>query len=87
MGKSAKKSLKKVADVAKDGYGVRVTGAAGMQAGVSEAAVKALAKKRAMKIRAYLIKQGVPKEDIVIKTKVFPIGKAPSTLVKVETIN
>ena len=87
LGKSAKKSLKKVANVAKDGYGVRVTGAAGMQAGVSKKAVRALAKKRAMEIRAYLIKQGVPKEDIVIKTKVFPIGKAPSTLVKVETLD
>ena len=87
LGKSAKKSLKKVADVAKDGYGVRVTGAAGMQAGVSRDAVKALAKKRALEIRAYLIKQGVPKEDIVIRTKVFPIGKAPSTLVKVETLD
>jgi outer membrane protein OmpA-like peptidoglycan-associated protein len=87
LGKSAKKSLKKVATVAKDGYGVRVTGAAGMQPGVSKKAVRALAKKRAMEIRAYLIKQGVPKEDIIIKTKVFPIGKTPSTLVKVETLN
>jgi outer membrane protein OmpA-like peptidoglycan-associated protein len=87
LGKSAKKSLKKVATVAKDGYGVRVTGAAGMQAGVSRDAVRALAKKRALEIRAYLIKQGVPKEDIVIRTKVFPIGKAPSTLVKVETLD
>ena len=87
LGKSSKKSLKKVADIAKDGYGVRVTGAAGMQAGVSEAAVKALAKKRALKIRDYLIKQGVPKEDIIIKTKIFPIGKAPATLVKVETLS
>jgi hypothetical protein len=66
LGKSAKKSLKRVATVAKDGYGVRVTGAAGMQAGVSRDAVRALAKKRAIEIRAYLIKQGVPKEDIVI---------------------
>jgi outer membrane protein OmpA-like peptidoglycan-associated protein len=87
LGKSSKKSLKKVADIAKDGYAVRVTGAAGMQPGVSKDAVKALAKKRAMEIRAYLIKQGVPKEDIIIKTKIFPIGKAPSTLVKVETIS
>ena len=87
LGKSAKKSLKRVATVAKDGYGVRVTGAAGMQAGVSRDAVRTLAKKRAMEIRAYLIKQGVPKEDIVIRTKVFPIGKSPSTLVKVETLD
>ena len=87
LSKSSKKSLKKVANVAKDGYGVRVTGAAGMQAGVSKKAVRALAKKRAMVIRAYLIKQGVPKEDIIIKTKVFQIGKAPSTLVKVETLD
>ena len=87
LGKSAKKSLKKVATVAKDGYGVRVTGAAGMQPGVSKDAVKALAKKRAMEIRAYLIKQGVPKEDIFIKTKIFPIGMAPTTLVKVETLS
>ena len=87
LGKSSKKSLKKVATVAKDGYGVRVTGAAGMQPGVSRDVVKALAKKRAMEIRAYLIKQGVPKEDIIIKTKIFPIGKAPSTLVKVETLS
>ena len=87
LGKSAKKSLKKVATVAKDGYGVRVTGAAGMQPGVSKKAVRALAKKRAMVIRAYLIKQGIPKEDIIIKTKVFPIGKTPATLVKVETLS
>ena len=87
LGKASKKSLKKVAEVAKDGYGVRVTGAAGMQPGVSKDVVKALAKKRAMEIRAYLIKQGVPKEDIIIKTKIFPIGKAPATLVKVETLS
>lgn len=87
LSSGSKKSLKKVAEVAKDGYGVRVTGAAGMQPGVSKDVVKALAKKRAMEIRAYLIKQGVPKEDIIIKTKVFPIGKAPATLVKVETLS
>jgi outer membrane protein OmpA-like peptidoglycan-associated protein len=87
LSSASKKSLKKVADVAKDGYGVRVTGAAGMQAGVPESAVKALAKKRALEIRDYLIKQGVPKEDIIIKTKIFPIGKAPATLVKVETLS
>lgn len=87
LGKSAKKSLKKVADVAKDGYGVRVTGAAGMQPGVSREVVRALARERAREIRAYLIKQGVPKEDIIIKTKIFPIGKAPATLVKVETLS
>ena len=87
LSKSSKKSLKKVATVAKDGYGVRVTGSAGMQPGVSKKAVRALAKKRAMEIRAYLIKQGVPKEDIIIKTKIVPIGKAPTTLVKVETLD
>lgn len=87
LSKSSKKSLKKVATVAKDGYGVRVTGSAGMQPGVSKKAVRALAKKRAMEIRAYLIKQGVPKEDIIIKTKVVPIGKMPLTLVKVETLD
>jgi outer membrane protein OmpA-like peptidoglycan-associated protein len=87
LGSASKKSLKKVADIAKDGYGVRVTGAAGMQSGVSRDVVKSLARKRALEIRDYLIKQGVPKEDIVIKTKIFPIGKAPSTLVKVETLS
>ena len=87
LSSASKKSLKKVAEVAKDGYGVQITGAAGMQAGVPESAVKALAKKRALEIRDYLIKQGVPKEDIVIRTKVFPIGKAPATLVKVETLD
>jgi hypothetical protein len=44
LSSSSKKSLKKVANVAKDGYAVRVTGAAGMQPGVSKDAVKALAK-------------------------------------------
>ena len=86
LSKSAKKSLKKVAKVAKTGYAVRVTGAAGMQPGVSKEVAKALAKKRAMEIRAYLIKQGVDKKNIIIKTKVFPIGKAPVTKVKVEVI-
>ena len=87
LGESTKKSLKKVATIAKDGYGVRITGAAGMQAGVPRDFVNALATKRAMDIRAYLIKQGVPKEDIIIKTEVFPIGKTPSTLVKIETLS
>ena len=86
LSKSAKKSLKKVAKVAKTGYAVRVTGAAGMQPGVSKEVAKALAKKRAMEIRAYLIKQGVDKKNIIIKTKVYPIGKAPVTKVKVEVI-
>ena len=86
LSKSAKKSLKKVAKVAKTGYAVRVTGAAGMQPGVSKEVAKALAKKRAMEIRAYLIKQGVDKKNIIIKTKVYPIGKAAVTKVKVEVI-
>ena len=86
LGESTKNSLKKVATIAKDGYAVRVTGAAGMQAGVPREFVKALATKRAMDIRSYLIKQGVPKEDIIVKTEIFPIGKAPSTLVKIETL-
>ena len=87
MGESTKNSLKKVATIARDGYAVRVTGAAGMQAGVPSEFVKALATKRAMDIRAYLIKQGVSKEDIIIKTEVFPIGKTPTTLVKIETLS
>ena len=57
-----------------------------MQPGVSKEVAKALAKKRAMEIRAYLIKQGVDKKNIIIKTKVYPIGKAAVTKVKVEVI-
>lgn len=87
LSSSAKKSLKKVADVALDGYAVRITGMAGMQSGVDEDVVRALARKRANAIRDYLVKLGMDKDDIIVKTKLVDEGKAPATKVVVEPLS
>ena len=59
-----------------------VTGSAGKTSGVSDKAVNALAKKRAKLLKAYLVKLGVSKSAITIKTKVVKPGKKPKVSVK-----
>lgn len=56
-----------------------ITATAGATVGASDKVVKSLAKKRANAIKKYLIKQGVPAEKIVIKTKIAKPGNKPST--------
>ena len=60
---------------------VVITATAGATVGASDKVVKNLAKKRANAIKKYLVKQGVPAEKIVIKTKIAKPGNKPSTKV------
>jgi hypothetical protein len=59
-----------------------ITGSAGKKSGVSDRATRALAKKRAQVMQAYLVSLGVPKSSITIKTKVVKPGKKPKASVK-----
>lgn len=54
-----------------------VTGAAGRIPGLPTWQVRALAKHRADKVRRYLVKLGVRKSTIKVRTKIFPVGVAP----------
>lgn len=74
-----KKAMKKI--VKKSGKNAKyiVTGVAGKFSGVPESKVKALAKSRAMKVKAYLIKLGVKKSNIKIKVKIVKSGITPKT--------
>jgi hypothetical protein len=58
---------------------VVITATAGLTAGASNRVVRNLAKNRANSIKKYLVKQGVPAEKIVIKTKIAKPGKKLST--------
>ncbi len=56
-----------------------ITGTAGRLVGISDPMVKALAKKRANNVKAYLVKLGAKKSHIKIKIKIYDIGITPTT--------
>ena len=56
-----------------------VTGVASKMIGVPNSSVKALAKARAAKVKAYLVKLGVKKTNISIKIKIVDSGMTPKT--------
>lgn len=86
--KSSKKTLAHLVDVAEaQKFGIRITAEAGAQTGVDRDVIKALARKRAKEIRAYLVKQGCDANDIEIKTKVVSEGTKPNTSVKLVVID
>jgi hypothetical protein len=76
---SQKSILKKM--VAKSGKKATftITGAAGKLPGVTDSKVKALAKKRAQIVQAYLVKLGVSKSKITILIKITNQGIVPKT--------
>lgn len=76
---AGKKAVSKI--VKKSGKNAKytVTGVAGKVIGVPDSKVKALAKSRAEKIKAYLIKLGVKKSNITIKIKIIDSGILPKT--------
>jgi uncharacterized repeat protein (TIGR02543 family) len=76
-----KASLKKLVKTAGPNSKYVVTGTAGRFSGVSEAAVLKLAKNRALKVKAYLVKLGAKKSNITIKTKIVNQGIVPKTKV------
>lgn len=76
---AAKKAIK--AAVKKSGKSAKytITGAAGSVAGVPASYTKNLAKLRAKAVKAYLVKLGVKKSSITIKTKIVKSGLVPKT--------
>lgn len=76
MGKKAIKKI--VSNSGKDATYV-VTAVAGKSLGVPNSNVKALAKARAAKVKACLIKLGVKKSQITIKIKIVDSGVTPKT--------
>jgi outer membrane protein OmpA-like peptidoglycan-associated protein len=78
---TAKKNLKAAVAAAGASGKYTITGSAGQVTGVSDKAVNALAKKRANILKAYLVKLGVSKSSITIKTKVVKQGKKPKASV------
>ena len=78
---ATKKNIKATVKEAGKSAKYTITGSAGQLPGVSDKAVKALAKKRANVLKAYLVKLGVPKSSITIKTKVVKQGKKPKASV------
>jgi len=76
---TAKKAIKAL--VKKSGTGAKytITGSAGSIAGVPYAYTKNLAKLRAKAIKAYLVKLGVKKSSILIKSRVAKSGTSPKT--------
>jgi len=79
MAQTDKTAIKKI--VSKSGKGAKYTVIAGAAkaAGVPDARVKALAKARAEKVKAYLIKLGVKKSNISIEVKIVTSRITPKT--------
>jgi outer membrane protein OmpA-like peptidoglycan-associated protein len=81
ISQTGKTAIKKF--VSKSGKDAKytVTGVATKVAGVSDSRVKGLAKARAEKVKAYLIKLGVKKSNISIKVKIVESGITPKTAI------
>ena len=77
--KAHKASLKKSVVTSGTGSTYVVTGTAGMLPGVTKAQVTKLAKLRANVVKEYLVKLGVSKSNISIKTKLTNQGIVPKT--------
>lgn len=58
---------------------VTITSAVGATPGASKETLKAVAKRRAVAIKKYLVSKEVPAEKIVIKTKIVSEGSIPQT--------
>jgi uncharacterized repeat protein (TIGR02543 family) len=79
--KANKAALKKLVKSSDKDASYVVTGTAGRLPGVTEAQVKNLAKLRANVVKTYLVKLGVKKSNIKIKTKIVNQGIVPKTKV------
>ena len=77
--KSHKASLRKLVTKAGKESKYQITGTAGRLPGVTDSKVRALAKARAEIVKGYLIKLGVKKSNIKIKTKIYNQGITPKT--------
>lgn len=76
---SAKKSIRAIVKKAGKNAKYTITGTAGVTAGVPKAYISNLAKLRAKAVKTYLVKLGVSKKNITIKTKLIKAGLSPKT--------
>lgn len=76
---SAKKAIKALVKKSGTGGKYTITGSAGSIAGVPYVYTKNLAKLRAQAIKAYLVKLGIKKSSILIKSRVAKSGTTPKT--------
>ena len=76
---TGKAEIKKIVSKAGKDAKFTITGVASKSIGVPSSKVKGLAKARAEKIKAYLIKLGVKKSNITINIKIIESGIAPKT--------
>ena len=76
---TGKAEIKKIVNKAGKDAKYTVTGLATKVIGVTDSKVKGLAKARAEKVKAYLIKLGVKKLNITIKIKILDSGMMPKT--------
>lgn len=81
LSSATKKNIRATVKQAGKSAKYTITGTAGQMTGVSDKAVRALAKKRANVLKAHLVKLGVSKSSITIKTKVVKQGKRPKASV------
>jgi uncharacterized repeat protein (TIGR02543 family) len=77
--KSTESAIKKMVSKSGKSATFTVTGVATKVTGVPDSYVKGLAKARAEKVKAYLIKLGVKKSNISIKVKIVASGITPKT--------
>jgi len=76
---TSKTVIKKMVSKAGKDAKFTITGVATKSTGVPDSLVKGLAKARAEKVSAYLIKLGVKKSNITIKVKIVASGITPKT--------
>jgi len=77
--KSTESAIKKMVSKSGKSATFTVTGVATKATGVPDSYVKGLAKARAEKVKAYLVKLGVKKSNISIKTRILESGISPKT--------
>ncbi len=81
LSSSMKKKLRAMVRKSGKSADYTITGTATRVSGVPALYVKNLAKKRAQKVRAYLVSRGVKKSHIEIKARMLTPGKLPKTKV------
>ena len=77
--KSTESAIKKMVSKSGKSAMFTVTGVATKATGVPDSYVKGLAKARAEKVKAYLVKLGVKKSSISVKVKIVASGITPKT--------
>jgi outer membrane protein OmpA-like peptidoglycan-associated protein len=85
--KDGKAAIKKIVNKSGKDATFTITGVAAKVTGVPDSRAKALAKARAEKVKAYLIKLGGTKSNISIKIKIVESEVIPKTMIIAKYLN